>query len=179
MSSRSNDSSAAPHQALAALPGLRPAVDRLELGTRPDQGGLAIRIEALTKTYRHPWTMKLTRGLEPLDLDVHRGEVFGYLGPNGAGKTTTLKLLTGLLKPTSGDAWLFGESITEVRSRARLGFLPEQPNFYDSLPCPEYLEFVARLSGMLGEPAGVGARHWLGPDGLGGGARALLRHDPQ
>jgi ABC-2 type transport system ATP-binding protein len=147
----------------------------LEQGSGRDPGGLAIRIEALTKTYRHPWTLKLTRGLEALDLDVHRGEVFGYLGPNGAGKTTTLKILTGLLKPTSGNAWLFGKPITDVRSRARIGFLPEQPYFYDSLTGPEYLEFVARLSGMLGGPASEAARRWLGRVGLGGRERLVLR----
>src|SRR4030095_5255962 len=77
---------------------------------RPDSGreapdpSLAVQARGLTKHYRHPWTMRLTRGLEALDLDVPRGEVVGYLGPNGAGKTTTLKLLTGLHKPKSGPA---------------------------------------------------------------------------
>jgi ABC-2 type transport system ATP-binding protein len=119
--------------------------------------------------------MKKSRGLEALNLEVQRGEVFGYLGPNGAGKTTTLKILAGLLKPTSGEAYLLGTTITDVKSRARLGFLPEQPYFYDSLNGLEYLEFVARLSGMLAQDARRQARHWLGKVGLGDRERVALR----
>jgi ABC-2 type transport system ATP-binding protein len=71
------------------------------------RAGLAIRTTGLHKSYRHPGPAGRS-GLHPLDLEVRRGEVMGYLGPNGAGKTTTLKLLTGLLKPTGGQAWLLG-----------------------------------------------------------------------
>jgi ABC-2 type transport system ATP-binding protein len=134
-----------------------------------------VSIRGLCKQYRHPWTQKVTRGLEPLDLDVHRGEVFGYLGPNGAGKTTTLKILTGLLKPTSGTATILGEPLERVSSRGRMGFLPEQPYFYDSLTGVEYLEFVARLSGMPGRDATRAARAWLSKVGLGGRERQVLR----
>jgi ABC-2 type transport system ATP-binding protein len=137
--------------------------------------GPAVSIRGLTKSYRHPWTQKVTRGLEPLTLDVHRGEVFGYLGPNGAGKTTTLKILTGLLKPTGGTAMILGEPIERVSSRARIGFLPEQPYFYDSLNGLEYLEFVARLSGMPGRDATRAARAWLAKVGLGERERQVLR----
>ncbi len=119
--------------------------------------------------------MQISRGLQPLDLDVHRGEVFGYLGPNGAGKTTTLKILNGLLKPTRGQAWLMGLSIDSVESRRSLGFLPEQPYFYDYLNGMEYLEFVAQLSGMLAQEARLAARHWLGRVGLGDRERLVLR----
>ena len=135
----------------------------------------AVRIAGLTKTYRSNWSLKTTRGLEDLNLEVQRGEVFGYLGPNGAGKTTTLKILTGLLKPTSGSAWLLGEPIEHVRSRVRLGFLPEQPYFYDYLNGVEYLEFVARLSGVAGREAVKAARHWLGRVGLGDREKLVLR----
>jgi len=135
----------------------------------------AVSIVGLTKNYRHPWTRKISRGLEPLDLEVHRGEVFGYLGPNGAGKTTTLKILTGLLKPTAGTAMILGEPIERVSSRARIGFLPEQPYFYDSLTGVEYLEFVARLSGMPGREATKAAREWLSKVGLGDRERQVLR----
>src|SRR5262245_38603000 len=90
-------------------------------------GELAIRTRRLCKHYRHPWTLRVTRGLSDLDLDVRRGEVFGYLGPNGAGKTTTIKLLTGLLQPSAGEGWLLGQPIGSERSRLELGFLPEQP----------------------------------------------------
>src|SRR5258706_14211343 len=126
---------------------------------------LAVSTRGLSKHYRHPWTLKVTQGLDALDLDVPRGEVFGYLGPNGAGKTTTIKLLTGLLRPTSGRGWLMGEPIGTGPSRRRLGFLPEQPYFYDSLNGVEYLEFVARLSGLGGHEARGPARPWVGPGG--------------
>ena len=83
----------------------------------------AVRTRGLSKSYRHPWTGKVVTGVEDLTLEVERGEIMGYLGPNGAGKTTTLKLLTELLKPTRGEAWLLGEPIERVASRRRLGFL--------------------------------------------------------
>jgi ABC-2 type transport system ATP-binding protein len=113
--------------------------------------------------------------LEGLDLEVMRGEVVGYLGPNGAGKTTTLKLLTGLLKPTRGEAWLWGQPITRVESRRRLGFLPEQPYFYEYLTGIEYLEFVGQLSGLQVQDAHRRARHWLGRVGLGERPQLVLR----
>jgi ABC-2 type transport system ATP-binding protein len=101
--------------------------------------------------------------------------VLGYLGPNGAGKTTTLKLLTGLLKPTRGHAWLLGESIDQPSSRRRVGFLPEQPYFYDSLNGIEYLEFAGRLSGLHAVEARRRAQQWLGRVGLGDRSRLKLR----
>lgn len=119
--------------------------------------------------------MKTTVGLADVTFDVRPGEIFGYLGPNGAGKTTTLKLLTGLLKPSGGQAWLLGRSIEDVASRQKLGFLPEQPYFYDSLNGVEYLEFVARLSGLGAQEANRAARHWLGRVGLGERAKLVLR----
>lgn len=153
----------------------RPASGRAGLGQTPAQAAPAVRIQGLSKIYRGNWTLKTTRGLDNLNLEVQRGEVFGYLGPNGAGKTTTLKILTGLLKPSSGRAWLLGESIENVSSRRRLGFLPEQPYFYDYLTGIEYLEFVARLSGMGGREAGAAAREWFGRVGLGERSRMILR----
>ena len=150
----------------------RPSHDR---STAPDPAGVAVRTSGLTKEYRHPWTGRVTVGLSPLDLEVARGEVFGYLGPNGAGKTTTLKLLTGLLQPTRGEAWLLGRSIRDPGARRRLGFLPEQPYFYDYLNGREYLEFVAQLSGLVGREARRAALHWLGRVGLGDRERLVLR----
>ena len=142
----------------------------------PDQES-AVRTAQLTKLYRNPWTMKVTRGVEDLDLDVRRGEVMGYLGPNGAGKTTTLKLLTGLHKPTRGAAWVFGVPVEETRSRRRIGFLPEQPYFYDHLSGPECLELAGRLSGLPGRQAGEMARRWMGRVGLdGAGSRRLRKY---
>jgi ABC-2 type transport system ATP-binding protein len=135
----------------------------------------AVRTVGLAKSYRHPWTGKVVTGLEALDLEVVRGEVMGYLGPNGAGKTTTLKLLTGLLKPTRGEAWLLGESITQVASRRRLGFLPEQPYFYEYLNALEYLEMAGQLSGLGAHDAHGRAQRWLGRVGLGERPGLILR----
>jgi len=134
-----------------------------------------VQTAGLCKDYRHPWTLAVTRGVTGLDLVVRRGEVFGYLGPNGAGKTTTLKLLTGLLRPTRGHGWLLGAPIGSERSRRRLGFLPEQPYFYDYLNGREYLELAGRLSGLPGREAGERARLWLGRVGLDARPRLMLR----
>ena len=152
----------------------RPIGDR---GGDPGAPGpdLAICVRGLAKSYVHPWTLRVTRALQGLDLDVRRGEVLGLLGPNGAGKTTTLKLLTGLLKPTRGRAWLLGEPVESVASRRSLGFLPEQPYFYDYLTGTEYLELVAGLSGLTGPAARERAAHWLGRVGLGERPRLPLR----
>jgi ABC-2 type transport system ATP-binding protein len=144
-------------------------------GAAPPNPDSAVCTRGLSKVYRNPWTLQSVPGLVDLDLDVARGEVFGYLGPNGAGKTTTLKLLTGLHKPTRGHAWLLGVSIEHTASRRRVGFLPEQPYFYDYLSGVEYLEFAARLSGLSGREAGAQARAWLGRVGLGERPRLLLR----
>ncbi len=146
----------------------------LAAATAPDPG-LAVCVRGLAKHYVHPWTLRVTRGLDALDLDVRRGEVMGLLGPNGAGKTTTLKLLTGLLKPTRGQAWLMGEPVEDTASRRSLGFLPEQPYFYDYLNGIEYLELAARLSGMTAAAARDRARHWLGRVGLDERPRLGLR----
>jgi len=135
----------------------------------------AIRTRGLCKHYRNPWTLRVTQGLADLDLEVRRGEVFGYLGPNGAGKTTTIKLLLGLLQPSSGGGTVMGEPLGSIASRRHLGFLPEQPYFYDSLTGPEYLEFTGRLSGIGAHDAHGRARHWLGRVGLGGREKLPLR----
>jgi ABC-2 type transport system ATP-binding protein len=153
----------------------RPESDRDRSGPAHPSDGAAVLTRGLSKDYRNPWTLKVTPGLIDLDLEVRRGEVFGYLGPNGAGKTTTLKILCGLLKASRGGAWLMGEPVTQVTSRRRLGFLPEQPYFYDYLTGPEYLELVGRLSGLTGQEASRAAREWLGRVGLGERSRLRLR----
>jgi ABC-2 type transport system ATP-binding protein len=142
---------------------------------RAPEADEAVRIEHLSKVYRSNWTRKTTRGLDHLDLAVHRGEVFGYLGPNGAGKTTTLKILTGLLKPTAGRAWLLGVPIERIESRRGLGFLPEHPYFYDYLNGLEYLELVAGLSGLSGRARTQAARQWFARTGLGERPHLVLR----
>lgn len=89
--------------------------------------------------------------LKGLDLAVTRGEVFGFLGPNGAGKSTTIKLVMGLLRPTSGTATIMGVDAGKAESRLRVGFLPENPAFYDYLSAEEYVTFVGRQFGMSGD----------------------------
>jgi ABC-2 type transport system ATP-binding protein len=153
----------------------RQAADRASAGQIVPDCGLAVCVRGLAKHYVHPWTLRVTRGLEALDLDVRRGEVMGLLGPNGAGKTTTLKLLTGLLKPTRGQAWLMGQPVDRTAARRGLGFLPEQPYFYDYLNGLEYLELAARLSGLPAATARERALHWLERVGLGERARLGLR----
>ncbi len=137
--------------------------------------GPAIRVAGLSKFYRGHWSLRSIPGLVDLTFEVEPGEVVGMLGPNGAGKTTTLKLLTGLLKPSRGSGWLFGEPITSPSSRRRLGFLPEQPYFYDSLNGIEYLELAGRLSGLSVPMASARAREWLDRVGLGDRPRLVLR----
>jgi ABC-2 type transport system ATP-binding protein len=109
----------------------------------------AIEIENLTKDYPAGfWRKRMLRSLDHLSLRVEEGEVFGFLGPNGAGKTTTLKLLMGLIFPTEGTARVRGRSIDSVSMHAEIGYLPEQPYFYDHLTARELLDYYARFSGF-------------------------------
>jgi ABC-2 type transport system ATP-binding protein len=109
----------------------------------------AIEILGLEKTYSVGfWRKKPKYALRPLNLAVEDGEVFGFLGANGAGKTTTLKLLMGLIFPTGGSARILGMEIADPRMKAQIGFLPEQPYFYDYLTARELLEYYGQLSGM-------------------------------
>jgi len=104
-----------------------------------------VKIIELTKVFRSGIRQRQTVALDSLSLEVKEGEIFGYLGPNGAGKTTTFKLLLGLLRPTSGEAWLLGNNIMDINSRREIGFLPEQPYFYDYLTAREFLDFYCQL----------------------------------
>ena len=109
----------------------------------------AIEIQGLSKNYAVGfWKKKLRPALKPLDLTVEAGETFGFLGPNGAGKTTTLKLLMGITFPTSGSARILGQNCLNPDVKQKIGFLPEQPYFYDYLSAPELLDYYARLSGV-------------------------------
>jgi ABC-2 type transport system ATP-binding protein len=109
----------------------------------------AIEIFGLEKTYLVGFLRKRPKtALCPLHLSVEEGEIFGFLGPNGAGKTTTLKLLMGLIFPTAGSARLLGHDWTDPEVKAQIGFLPEQPYFYDYLTAHELLEYYGQLSGV-------------------------------
>ncbi len=109
----------------------------------------AIEILGLEKTYSIGfWRKRPKHALRPLNLAIEDGEIFGFLGPNGAGKTTTLKLLMGLIFPTAGSARILGMAIDDPRMKAQIGFLPEQPYFYDYLTARELLEYYGQLSGI-------------------------------
>ena len=109
----------------------------------------AIEISCLSKDYPSGfWKKKARPALKALDLTVESGETFGFLGPNGAGKTTTLKILMGIIFPTSGTATILGKNFLDPAIRTRIGFLPEQPYFYDYLSAPELLDYYASLSGL-------------------------------
>jgi ABC-2 type transport system ATP-binding protein len=105
----------------------------------------------LTKIYRSGFRLKSVRALDSLDLQIEKGEIFGFLGPNGAGKTSLIKILMGLSKPTSGEATVFGESPRQARVKSRVGFLPETPYFYEYLTAAEFLRLSAGLSGIRGQ----------------------------
>jgi len=107
-----------------------------------------IRITGLRKSFRGHLGIGRTTAVEELDLEVQAGETFGLLGPNGAGKTTTLKMLMGLLRPDAGQVRLFGKPPSDVGARARIGYLPENPYFYDYLTAAEFLDFYGRLQGI-------------------------------
>jgi ABC-2 type transport system ATP-binding protein len=112
---------------------------------------VAIETEELTKDYYVGfWRPKPYRALDRLSMSVEQGEVFGFLGPNGAGKSTTLKLLMGLIFPTSGTARILGKPVGDVSVRSEFGFLPENPYFYDYLTAEELLTYFASLYGLSG-----------------------------
>ena len=109
----------------------------------------AIEILGLEKTYKIGfWRKRPKQALRPLHLQVEEGEIFGFLGPNEAGKTTTLKLLMGLVSPSAGSARILGKEWTDPTVKAQIGFLPEQPYFYDYLTAHELLEYYGQLSGV-------------------------------
>ncbi len=109
---------------------------------------VVIETRSLTKIYRDFWGRQKVRALSALDLQIHRGEIFGLLGPNGSGKSTTIKLLLGLLFPTNGQALVFGKEATEVTKNERIGYLPEESYLYKFLNAEETLDFYGRLFDM-------------------------------
>ena len=136
----------------------------------------AIRTESLTKHYRVGfWRPRPYVALDALTLEVHRGEVFGFLGPNGAGKTTTLKLLMQLIYPTSGRADILGRPVGDVEVRRRIGYLPENPYFYDYLTAEELLEYFAGLFGYGGAERKQRVARLLDEVGIGAERRLQLR----
>lgn len=136
----------------------------------------AIEIQSLTKDYAVGfWRKKMRRSLDSLSLEVQQGEAFGFLGPNGAGKTTTLKLLMGILFPTSGTARIRGRSIEDVAMHREIGYLPEQPYFYDYLTARELLDYFARFFGYGAAERCERVERFLDLVGLGAAGNVQLR----
>jgi len=136
----------------------------------------AIRIEDLTKDYAIGFSRRRTyRALDRLTLEINGGEVFGFLGPNGAGKTTTLKLLMQLIFPTSGRAEILGCPVGDIRTRHRIGYLPENPSFYDYLTAEELLGYFGELFGYSGADRRKRVQSLLDRVGIGAERRLQLR----
>jgi len=117
---------------------------------KPSDAEQLIKVRDLRKTFRIGLLGRRVEAVKGVSFDVRRGEIFGFLGPNGAGKTTTIKMLTGLIQPTAGEAFLFGARVPSAEARQRLGFLPENPYVYPYLSPREFVTLCGRLSGLTG-----------------------------
>jgi ABC-2 type transport system ATP-binding protein len=136
----------------------------------------AIEILDLEKSYLVGfWRKRAKVALRPLRLTIEEGEVFGFLGPNGAGKTTTLKLLMGLVFPSGGSAKILGKSMDDPEVTSQVGFLPEQPYFYDYLTAKELLHYYGQLSGVPAKGRSVRVNQMLERVGLADSANVQLR----
>ena len=137
---------------------------------------LAIETEGLTKDYLVGfWRPRPYRALHDLTLTVERGDVFGFLGPNGAGKSTAIKLLMQLIYPTSGTARILGRPVGDVEMRRRIGFLPENPSFYDYLTAEELLTYFASLFDVPAGERAARVSRVLDEVGIGAERRMRLR----
>jgi ABC-2 type transport system ATP-binding protein len=137
---------------------------------------LAVGTYELTKDYAIGfWRKRPHRALDHLNLEVQPGEIFGFLGPNGAGKTTTLKLLMQLVYPTAGRAEILGRPLGDLDAKRRIGYLPENPYFYDYLTAEELLAYFGRLFGLPGAEAAGRAARLLDEVGIGAERRLQLR----
>lgn len=107
-----------------------------------------IKIEGISKEFKEGIGSKRVRAVEELSLEVNRGEVFGFLGPNGAGKSTSIKILINLIFPDAGHASIMGKDVSDTNTRRHVGYLPENPYFYDYLTAEELLWFGGKASGL-------------------------------
>jgi len=136
----------------------------------------ALATHELTKDYAVGfWRKRPYRALDRLTLSVESGEVFGFLGPNGAGKTTTLKLLMQLVFPTGGRAEILGRPLGDLDVKRRIGYLPENPYFYDYLTAEELLTYFAGLFGYRAADRRARASRLLDEVGIGAERRLQLR----
>jgi ABC-2 type transport system ATP-binding protein len=134
-----------------------------------------VETRRLTKIYRDFWGRQKKRALNALDLQIYRGEIFGLLGPNGSGKTTTIKLLLGLLFPTDGDAFVFGEPAAQVKKNERIGYLPEESYLYKFLNAEETLDFYGRLFNMSAHDRHQQAQKLIDMVGLANDKKRILK----
>jgi ABC-2 type transport system ATP-binding protein len=129
----------------------------------------------LTKIYRDFWGRKKKTALNALDLQIYKGEIFGLLGPNGSGKTTTIKLLLGLLFPTTGDAFVFGQPAAKVEKNEKIGYLPEESYLYRFLNAEETLDFYGRLFDIPADVRTKRAAELIDTVGLSADKKRILR----
>jgi ABC-2 type transport system ATP-binding protein len=129
-----------------------------------------IRLEAVTKRYGN------FTAVQPLDLHVKRGELFGFVGPNGAGKTTTIRMVTGVLRPTSGSIHIAGKDLVAdpITAKRHIGYIPDRPALYDKLTGAEFLRFVGGLWGRDDRETDRKANELLERFGLGDWRNALI-----
>jgi ABC-2 type transport system ATP-binding protein len=130
-----------------------------------------IDVHDIAKTFRSKLLRRPLVALRGLDLSVEEGEIFGFLGANGAGKTTTIKILLGLIRPTSGAGHVLGRPFGSVAARRSMGFLPDSPNFYRYLTARELLDFVGKLHGIAGNDLARRVESTLDRVGLAAAAR--------
>ncbi len=135
-----------------------------------------LKLEGIWKSYRTHLSLRKYWILRDLDLEVNEGEIFGFIGQNGAGKTTTIKLALGLIFPDRGTVRIFGLDSQIPKARAEVGFLPENPYFYDYLTGAEFLDFHARLFCMTAADRRQRVRELLDRVGLGNRGDRQLRH---
>jgi ABC-2 type transport system ATP-binding protein len=135
---------------------------------------VVIAADKLQKEFRLGFFRKRVSAVKEVSFEVRKNEIFGFLGPNGAGKTTTIKMLMGLIFPTGGEARIFGERVPSMAARRRLGFLPENPYFYDYLSGEELLDLMGRLFGLERRDRRARARALLERVGLGRAGAAGL-----
>jgi ABC-2 type transport system ATP-binding protein len=136
---------------------------------------LIVETRKLTKIYRDFWGRQKKTALRALNIEIRRGEIFGLLGPNGSGKTTTIKLLLGLLFPTDGEAFVFGQPAADVRKNERVGYLPEESYLYRFLNAEETLDFYGRLFNMAPGTRQTKAQELIEKVGLKADRKRILR----
>jgi len=139
------------------------------------ENGVVIQTRNLSKVYRDFWGRQIVKALKALDLEIQQGEIFGLVGPNGSGKTTTIKLLLGLLFPSSGEAIVLGKQASDVTKNERIGYLPEESYLYRFLNAEETLDFYGRLFDMPASVRRKRTAELIDMVGLGWAKRRQLR----